>query len=107
MIKIKTVKTIDLEGNLGRKIIFLQGLIKEKLPKNYLELPLSFYFDKKDLTFTSRMIGVIFKKDTFYIEEEFNRRLEFIKKSGQTLHDYKLNLIEKQKKWNGIEIFKI
>ena len=112
MIRIKTKKEVNSNGELGRRILEVDLLGKEKLPKKYLNgeciyrSSLSensiYYIDKY-----GRRVGWTIPVTEWKSEADFQRALSIIRECGDRLHKINKELAVLRETWNGEETFTI
>ena len=107
-IKIKTEKTVDSSGVVGRKILDVQGLGRDELPELYLSNENAIVVNDfhGDIYFSQSLMSVL-KKNHFYSEEHFQDALKKIALAGDILHDVNKELKKMKTMWNGEETFVI
>lgn len=108
MIKIETRKEVNSMGVIGRKVISVSGLPRNKLPDLYLDNEDGVVVNDFgcNIYFSATYVSLL-KKDKFYSEEKFQNALEKIQKAGDLLHSINKELRAKRKAWNGEETFVI
>ena len=110
-IRIETVKKVSDAGVIGRRVVKIEALPISKLPLLYVNQEGSVWQDGSSLGPYRRSAlqpwAAWQLELKFYPEEEFQKRLEYIRKAGELLSRCRTELREKRESWKGEETFVI
>jgi len=102
---IKTRKEVLSSGIEGRRIKKLIALKNNQLPLAYFNFTDNVFLSDNENRLYCRKCEVVLEVGYFYEENIFQKKLEFIKKSGDRLKDINDQLKEMRKNWRGKETF--
>ena len=107
-IVIETEKVVNSDGKLSRKVLKVDLLRREQVPK--------LYFDNHEPAVAQGGDGIYFGSPHWYVmlsekhvysEEDFQEKMKFVYAAGKNLQKVNAKLAKLREDWNGAETFVI
>lgn len=107
-IEIRTRKEVNSAGEKGYRVLSVEALEEDQLPKMYLNDVPRVCLRHEDLILwqeKDKNWPLWVRKDAFYAEAEMAERNTIIMEAGQRLHDINVKLARERAKWQGTVTF--